>query len=1081
MAPFFKSSSLFNISRHRRKEPKSLNTFVSSPPTLHSRSLPNMKGLHGISTRFLEEFHPVLPRPAIFTSSALSENSAPSERIPPNLVDQSTLSPMAILSAESDSPKLDEPTTLAVPFGGPESISPSATALPQLDEQSAPRASLACDLENNIIEQDENDLPKLDEQSAPRLEPSSTFKLISPLENSSTELDEESIPLVSDFNGLRSVSDSTKLDEKTTLSEPEPSFELVPSSKSNLGEPGGELASQADDLTSSLEPTNCGSHNSPVEQDATSEESLAAADASKSFTGLPAITGLNPSKSTRTSQPNTVKTASVREYESANFLKELDNFAVFFGVERPSKTTSTPSFAIESKLSCRSKSDVSSLPTASDSGHKDDTPSSPICGHSEILESYKRDIGSLNQIKASLEKSLDDANEKYSKLWEEREMLAEEFNQIQSNFYAERTMNAKLNRLLNSMRFDHLRILGSQDYEMNQLKRFIAAMVDLKLHTPVLFRAAQSVCNSQPTDASLIAAIKEAATIPDSPWANILPAIVGERPNEIYLDAIKRCAKLEGNLHQANKKRLFWKMKAQMDPRHAKSVTPSSSSMSLVLNACFPKEALELNCIDNLLAKLKTGKVPRRSQSPTSSPMIAGSSKFQGAYVAPPSPTHISEEPSEDVTSKVPVTLSPVLIPEDSSEDVPHETPVAPLPTLIPRETDKDVLYEVPVTSSPILISDKLNKNVPYEAHILIPEEPIEDAPYESIATPQMEFSPVKMPSPVLSGRSSFICEAPARVIRHYVPGRALFGEDGFGIASGLFDSDEHEDLPESHVFSHSDSPCPGLTESISVSMVRNYVIDHIEYVSYSQESLGLEYIDEIPVDGRANPVLHDDSDDALSSGIHEETLVPEPSASEITEVSEPLKDEVETTKLPNSTSKGSFSSLKRLSASSSKLKQSISSGLKRLRRQITFAPNKAEPAEKSASATSRHTTFQAHHRMPPAPGKENRAPNSKLWSTTAPRQRSSIPPKGVRRPTVSSALKTVQIPPLTKPSSTAQEQQNHVIFESPVSSNTPARKRAPLSNIPVHSNSQKASTNAPRKVLDQGRRAARTLARLIS
>ena len=189
--------------------------------------------------------------------------------------------------------------------------------------------------------------------------------------------------------------------------------------------------------------------------------------------------------------------------------------------------------------------------------------------------------------------------------------------------------------------------------------------------------------------------------------------------------------------------------------------------------------------------------------------------------------------------------------------------------------------------------------------------------------------------------------------------------------------------------------------------------------------------------------------------------------------------DEVKAINLPNSASKRSFSSFKRLSASSSKLKQSISSGLKRLR-QITFAPNKAEQAEKPASAASRRMT-QAHRRLPSAFGKENRPPNPKHSSTIAPRQRSSIPTRGLRRPTVSSKLKTVQIPPSTTPSSTAPKQQNRVIFESPVISNTLAGKRAPLSNIPVRASSQTPSTNAPRKVLDRGRKAVRTLARLIS
>lgn len=72
----------------------------------------------------------------------------------PKLVDPSTLaSPIAILSSESDSPKLDEPT-LAASFSDPEPISPSKISSLQLDEQSTPRASIFCDLENRLTEQD---------------------------------------------------------------------------------------------------------------------------------------------------------------------------------------------------------------------------------------------------------------------------------------------------------------------------------------------------------------------------------------------------------------------------------------------------------------------------------------------------------------------------------------------------------------------------------------------------------------------------------------------------------------------------------------------------------------------------------------------------------------------------------------------------------------------------------------------------------------------------------------------------------------------------------------------------------------
>ena len=705
------------------------------------------------------------------------------------------MSSEAILFSENDSPKEQGGESIPAPFlTNSQPLSPS-----------------------------EYDSPTLDEESTPRPAPSSTIEPISPPENTSIELDEESTPRFTDFNNLGSVSSSENNSTgQVTLCEPEPSF--VPPSESDSGDLSKDLASQAIDLTPSLEQiplTNCDLPESPVEQDATSKESLVVADSNKSIALLSAITGLNPSKSSRASQPNTVKTASMREDESVNFIKQLDDFAVFFGVEKPSKITPMAPLKVQAKLGCTPDSDTSSLPTA---GHNDNTPSSPTCGHLEMVESYKREIGYLDQIQGSLEKSLARAIDENSKLLEEREMLTEEFNQLQWNFEAEQTKNAKLERILHTMKSDHIRIFTRQDWELNQLKRFNAAMVDLKLHAPVLFNANHAVRNGQPADAALIAAIKEAATKFGSPWAEILPAIVGDCPDEIYHEAMQRCAKLEGDRRAATKKYLFWKMKAQMDPRHAKYVTPSSSSMSLVLDSCLPEETLELNGVNNLLAKLKTAKVPRCSQPAASSTVVAGSSRSEGAHVA-------SGEPSKDVPFKAPVASS--LIPGESN--VPVEAHVASSPILISEEPSEDECYEARVASSPILISEEPSKDELYEA----PAEPSEDVSSESVTITQLESSLVIMPSPALSGRSSCTCEAPARVIRHYIPGLALFGEDGSGLAPpGLFDRDEHEDLPESPVLSHSSSPA----KSISVSMARNYVVDHIEHASVSRFTLSYHY-----------------------------------------------------------------------------------------------------------------------------------------------------------------------------------------------------------------------------------------------
>lgn len=640
----------------------------------------------------------------------------------------------------------------------------------------------------------------MDEESTPRAAPSSTFEAVSSSENNSTEHEQESTLHLEGFNNVEvtssSESSSPKSDEQIALSPPEPSPESIPSSEGSQSRLGGKPASQAGDFVSSSAPIPSINCESRIEQGVPSGGSLVPGDNSKSVIRLPNVAPLNPRKSVGASRRNTVKTASSRDDECAKFLQELDDFAVFFGVEKPSKTASLPPLVTQTKPDCSPKSDMPSRPTANDCDHSSNNPSPSACDHEKIMELYNDQIERLDQKVERLEKDISDANEENAKL---RETMTEEFNELQNKYHVEWNMNVKLKRALNNIKFDHLKVLGRQDWEINQMKRFIGAMIDIKLHAPVLFNAAYNVCNGGNADAALVAAIKEAATRFDSPWSTILPAIVGDRPQEIYLDAIKRCAKLEGNLREATKKYQFWKMKAQMDP-HAKSVTPSSSSISLVLDAYLPKETLELNCIDNLLSKLETGKGP---------------SKFEGAYVAPSSPTHTSEGLNEDAPSGAPLTSLPVLIPEESKQEMESVLPISSSPMIVPEESSQDIPTEVPVASS----------------HIFSPEETCEDPTSESA-------SPAIMPSPALSGHSSFTWEAPARVIRPYIPGRALFGEDGLGIAPpGLFDRDENDELPGSPTLSVGGSPGPGLVEAFSMSMVRNYVVDHIEHVSVSHST----------------------------------------------------------------------------------------------------------------------------------------------------------------------------------------------------------------------------------------------------
>lgn len=76
------------------------------------------------------------------------------------------------------------------------------------------------------------------------------------------------------------------------------------------------------------------------------------------------------------------------------------------------------------------------------------------------------------------------------------------------------------------------------EYKVNQAERFLLAMVDLKLHEPVLFGAARSVLQGEDAENSLIDAILAASLRKTSPWARIVTAVVGPHTPGKCLSAV---------------------------------------------------------------------------------------------------------------------------------------------------------------------------------------------------------------------------------------------------------------------------------------------------------------------------------------------------------------------------------------------------------------------------------------------------------------------------------------------------------------------------------------------------------------
>ena len=106
--------------------------------------------------------------------------------------------------------------------------------------------------------------------------------------------------------------------------------------------------------------------------------------------------------------------------------------------------------------------------------------------------------------------------------------LEQELSNLRADYYAER-FQSKVR--IQCARADKDKIIILTD-KLEQAEKFIMAMVDIKLHEPVLGRAAEAVKEGADAEEALIDAVRVAATKKGSAWSRIIPAIVGPRSPE---------------------------------------------------------------------------------------------------------------------------------------------------------------------------------------------------------------------------------------------------------------------------------------------------------------------------------------------------------------------------------------------------------------------------------------------------------------------------------------------------------------------------------------------------------------------
>jgi TolA-binding protein len=259
-------------------------------------------------------------------------------------------------------------------------------------------------------------------------------------------------------------------------------------------------------------------------------------------------------------------------------------------------------------------------------------------------------------------------------LLSDSQALEQELSNFRADYYTER-FQSKIR--VQCARADKDRIIILSD-KLEQAEKFIMAMVDIKLHEPVLGRAAEAVKEGADAEEALIDAVRAAATKKGSAWSRIIPAIVGPRSPEHYLSAINLALMLQKDLHESEKISNFWKTIAKLDPVNADTITPSPSLLSEVGGQDVEHSRSEQAVLDEMIALLTNGETLFKKTevvqsavtcsaevvelAPTKAPQtvkIAGVSPPKHISQIPVSPLHSNAKALRITQSKVSSPVSP--------------------------------------------------------------------------------------------------------------------------------------------------------------------------------------------------------------------------------------------------------------------------------------------------------------------------------------------------------------------------------------------------------------------------------------
>ncbi|KAJ7074398.1 hypothetical protein C8F01DRAFT_1361056 [Mycena amicta] len=198
------------------------------------------------------------------------------------------------------------------------------------------------------------------------------------------------------------------------------------------------------------------------------------------------------------------------------------------------------------------------------------------------------------------------------------------------------------NRLLQQDREEILKKLAK--YE-----RFLSLMINVGVHQRVLGDAHAALRAGVDPDLALVDAIKDAATVPGSPWSTIIPSVTGPRTQDEYKASLNMTLKARKELRDAKKVAKYWKQLV-LENAPTGIVTPSVSSISSIHEPLPPERQ---KAVDELIST-------RRRASLVSEPQIAPS--YSGSSTSSVDVTPPDLPAAENMTPTKPVAppLSPL-------------------------------------------------------------------------------------------------------------------------------------------------------------------------------------------------------------------------------------------------------------------------------------------------------------------------------------------------------------------------------------------------------------------------------------